>query len=155
MTHDFKNFDFFFFETAYVFSFKLQLKSSCRDLHRCTLLHSWEHEVHHDQHQVQEPLSMPLQLQSIAETGFFPLKAPMGCLGLTPFLWWLSTAWQPWLCCPKQVTCASKELGSTALPAWLSAPSLSLVCWAGKPSSSPPLGLCKKSIFLSGFQSVF
>lgn len=48
--------------------FKCQLKSSEKNLHSCTLLHVWECDVHHDQCQVEEPLSMPSRSQSIAET---------------------------------------------------------------------------------------
>lgn len=53
-------------------------------MHRRTLLHSWEREVHHDRHQVQGPLSMPLQLQCAAETGLPTSAGSHGMAGANP-----------------------------------------------------------------------
>lgn len=76
------------------FSLRLQLKSSWRNLHRWCIMTNIRSK---------NPFSMPLQLQSVAETGFFPSADSCGMAGANSISVGLSTAWQPWLFCPRQV----------------------------------------------------
>lgn len=97
MTSGFQNFFFSFFETAYGF-----------------LLHcSWNHPgglctaAQLGASGALWPASgpgAPLYALAIAIRSWnriFPSADSSG-MSLTPFLWGLSTAWQPWLCCPRQ-----------------------------------------------------